>query len=71
MADKISNNGGLFNDAPPSWPPNRIRGYFIWSQAVCTNLKGENEFLDKQIDHIFAKSGINALSQEQKSKILS
>lgn len=64
MADKISNNGGLFSDPPPSWSPDRIRGYFIWSQAVCSNLKGGNEILDKQINEIFDKSGINALSQE-------
>ena len=64
MADKMSNNGGLFLDAPPNWSPNRVRGYFIWSQAVCANLKGANEVLDKQIDDIFEKSGINTLSQE-------
>ena len=64
MADKISNSGSLFSDAPPNWSPNRIRGTFIWSQAVCANLKGANEVLDKQINDIFEKSGINALSQE-------
>ena len=70
MADKISNNGGLFDDPPPNWSPDRVRGYFIWSQAVCNNLKGGNEILDKQIDEIFTRSGINALSKEEKEKLL-
>jgi hypothetical protein len=50
MADKISNNKGLLTSAPKKWTKERIQGYFIWSQAVCHNLRGENQNLDKQID---------------------
>ena len=53
MADKISNNGGLLVSQPVAWSPERVRGYFVWSQAVCNNLKGIHEVLDKQIDEIF------------------
>jgi (p)ppGpp synthase/HD superfamily hydrolase len=70
MADKISNNRGLLVGAPPSWSKERIQGYFIWSQAVCANLKGTNEYLDKEIDAVFDKAGINSISQEEKAKLL-
>ena len=64
MADKISNNGGMLTDVPPSWSEERAKGYFIWSQAVCANLKGASEILDKQMNEIFEKSGINVYSPE-------
>lgn len=35
IADKISNNRGLLTNAPVHWSPERIRGYFLWSQLVC------------------------------------
>lgn len=66
IADKISNNRGLLTQAPPSWTPNRIEGYFIWSQIVCNKLRGVNEILDKEIEAVFDKSGINKLSNEEK-----
>jgi hypothetical protein len=47
LADKISNCGGLLLAIPVSWSPERVRDYFIWSQAVCNNLRGTNEVLDK------------------------
>lgn len=37
---------------------------------VCAHLKGVNEVLDKQIDSIFDKSGINALTTEEKEQFL-
>lgn len=66
IADKISNNRGLLTEAPPNWTPNRIEGYFIWSQLVCNKLRGVNEILDKEIEGVFEKSGINNLSNEEK-----
>lgn len=42
LADKISNCGGLLLATPVGWPPERVRYYFIWSQAVCNNLRGVN-----------------------------
>ncbi|MCB0369602.1 MAG: hypothetical protein KDD45_09190 [Bdellovibrionales bacterium] len=42
LADKISNNGGLLSEVPKGWTSERVRGYFLWSQAVCSNLKGTN-----------------------------
>jgi len=70
MADKISNNTGLLIDPPPKWTPERVKGYFLWSQAVCNNLKGANEKLDTEIEAVFFKSGISHLSQEEKNKLL-
>lgn len=66
IGDKISNNRGLLLEAPVGWTPERVRGYFIWSQLVCQKLRGVNEILDKEIEAIFDKSGINNLSNEEK-----
>lgn len=62
IADKISNNRGLLTHAPVNWTAERIRGYFLWSQLVCNELKHVNEVLDKEIESVFEKSGINSLS---------
>ena len=70
IADKISNNRGLLVKAPVKWTPERIRGYFIWSQMVCNNLKGANEILDKEIEEVFEKSGINKYTNEEKSVLV-
>lgn len=53
IADKISNNRGLLIQAPKSWSAQRVRGYHLWSQAVCNNLKGINEYLDKEVESVF------------------
>jgi putative transposon-encoded protein len=66
IGDKISNNRGLLLETPVGWTPERVRGYFIWSQLVCQKLRGVNEILDKEIEAIFNKSGINNLSNEEK-----
>ena len=52
IADKISNNSGLLIQAPKSWTAQRVRGYHLWSEAVCKNLKGVNEHLDKQMESV-------------------
>ena len=70
LADKISNNSGLLTDPPPKWTPERVQGYFLWSQAVCNNLRGTNEKLDSEIEGVFFKSGISQLSQEEKDRLL-
>lgn len=33
---------------------------------VCNNLKGVNEILDKEIEDVFEKSGINKYTNEEK-----
>jgi hypothetical protein len=44
--------------------------YFVWSQTVCNNLKGVNEILDKEIDSVFMKSGVNSIGEEERKEIL-
>ena len=70
IADKISNNRGLLTSAPVHWTPERIRGYFLWSQLVCNELKHVNEVLDKEIEEVFEKSGVNKFSSEEKASLI-
>ena len=70
IADKISNNRGLLTNAPVHWTPERVRGYFIWSQLVCKELRNVNEVLDKEIEEVFERSGINKLSNEEKATLI-
>jgi (p)ppGpp synthase/HD superfamily hydrolase len=53
LADKISNLSNLLQDPPTNWSPSEIKGYAIWSYAVCRNMFGVNDKLDQQIKSIF------------------
>lgn len=70
IADKISNNRGLLTKAPQHWTPERIRGYFLWSQLVCNEMKHVNEVLDKEIEEVFEKSGVNKFTSEEKASLI-
>lgn len=50
IGDKLSNNRDLVRKPPPKWTKERVFGYHVWSFAVCQNLKGVNENLDKELD---------------------
>ena len=48
--DKLSNNLDIFKCPPNGWSEERVKGYLIWSMAVCNNLKGVNENIDKRME---------------------
>jgi guanosine-3',5'-bis(diphosphate) 3'-pyrophosphohydrolase len=70
IADKISNNRAVLDSPPLGWNATRITAYFIWSQAVCRNLRGVSEALDNEVKAVFEESGINKFSQEEKDALL-
>lgn len=61
LADKIDDLNDLLTDPPKGWSEGRIRGYFVWSYAVCKNLFGLSEWLDKKATQLFEKVGINGM----------
>ena len=42
IGDKLSNNIDLLKKPPAKWSEERVKGYFVWSLAVCRNMKGIN-----------------------------
>jgi len=57
IADKLSNLSNLMVDPPRGWSPAIIRGYFAWSYAVVSHMRGINPILDQMLDGIFEKVG--------------
>ncbi|KAM9996479.1 hypothetical protein ACTFIY_002686 [Dictyostelium cf. discoideum] len=53
MADKLFNLRDIQTNAPPSWSVDVIQGYFVWAKTVINNLRGQNQWLESQLDEIF------------------
>lgn len=56
LADKLSNLRSLVERAPPTWSPERVQGYFVWSFSVVKGLRETNVRLEHELDQIFAGS---------------
>ncbi|AYV86472.1 MAG: hypothetical protein Sylvanvirus1_68 [Sylvanvirus sp.] len=55
LADKYCNIFDLMTNPPSRWSSNQIKGYMIWSYAVCKELAGINHKLDVMISSCFEK----------------
>ena len=53
LADKLDNLTDLAHTRPPHWDEHRVRGYFVWSHAVVTELRGTNPALEAALDELF------------------
>lgn len=53
LGDKLNNLSSMAKDAPVSWSVEIIQGYFVWAKCVVNNLRGTNEFLEKELDKVF------------------
>lgn len=60
IADKISNVQDVISTPPRDWSLERRREYLLWSERVVSGLRGVNEKLEDQYDHLLA-SGKQAL----------
>lgn len=52
LADKIHNCESLLKDAPASWSPSVIQGYFVWAFAVFEEIRGMNHLLDSRFERL-------------------
>jgi len=53
LADKYHNLRDLAINPPTSWDAERVQGYFCWSHAVVTALKGTHEGLEAKLQELF------------------
>ena len=59
LADKYSNISMLAINPPSKWSPEEIIGYTHWGYAVCKNLFGINEKIDKTVSDMFKSYNIS------------
>ncbi|KAK8733096.1 hypothetical protein OTU49_006757 [Cherax quadricarinatus] len=55
LADKLYNLRDLDRATPFGWTPNRVNEYFHWAAKVVAGCRGTNDFLEKELDKLFAK----------------
>ena len=53
LADKICNLRDI-SHAPPDWPLERKREYFLWSKQVVDQVRGVSPVLERLFDDAFA-----------------
>ena len=44
---------------PSGWTKERVNEYFLWAAQVVKGCRGTNEHLEKQLDDLFQKYGVN------------
>ena len=59
LADKLYNLHDLERCTPTGWTDDRVQEYFVWASKVVKGLRGTNEYLEKQLDEIFSRRGID------------
>jgi len=59
LADKFSNCRELLDVPPKNWSQKVIYGYAVWCFAVCQNLFGINDLLDRKLMSMFQDFGIS------------
>jgi len=64
LADKLYNLRDLERATPEGWTKERVEEYFRWSAQVVKGCRGTNEHLEKQLDLLFKKRGIDVESLE-------
>lgn len=56
MADKYSNLSDLLTNPPTTWSKDVIVGYWNWSFAVVSRMRGTNAIFDSLFDDLFEKA---------------
>jgi len=59
LADKLYNLRDLDRVIPSGWTEERAKEYFRWSAQVVKGCRGTNEHLEKKLDELFEKHGVN------------
>jgi len=54
LSDKLYNLKDLIRSPPPGWDVLRIQGYFVWAAEVIANLRGNNAYLESELDKVFS-----------------
>lgn len=70
IADKLSNLSDLNLSPPVGWDKKYIKGYFVWSYAVCKNAMGLNAKLDEELIKMFEPEGLIGISEGNLNKKL-
>lgn len=55
LADKLYNLRDLDRVTPVGWTQAREMEYFHWSAKVVAGCRGNNEFLEQELDKLFVK----------------
>lgn len=58
LADKLANLRDLEGHPPENWPEERVQGYYHWAFQVVEGLRGVNDEMESQLDHIFHAHGV-------------
>lgn len=66
LSDKLDNLSDLAKNPPVSWNSDEIIGYFCWCYLVVENLRGTNEYLERELDTLF----VTHIPVNDKSQIL-
>lgn len=52
LADKLDNCRDLVKCPPPNWSVDRVRGYFVWTEAVLKGLRGTSSVLEAKLEEL-------------------
>ncbi|TFG70163.1 MAG: bifunctional (p)ppGpp synthetase/guanosine-3',5'-bis(diphosphate) 3'-pyrophosphohydrolase, partial [Anaerolineales bacterium] len=69
LADKISNVYDLSHEPPAGWSYARIVTYLDWSEAVVSQIRGTNPWLEAEYDRVLAEARI--ITEEREKNALS
>jgi len=58
LSDKLYNLRDLDRVTPKGWTKERIHEYFLWAAQVIKGCRGTNEHLEKLLDDLFRKHGV-------------